>query len=102
MRRRGAPGALSGGIILMHLNTLRRADRPHEALPDLLMRLQAQGYRLVPVSALLAQSRGPQVDTASIALPRASAAFQALIRWSQNSSPPGSLFFPMLRRAPAW
>ncbi len=39
----GGPGALNGGIILMHLNTLRQTDRPYEGLPRLLKSLQAQG-----------------------------------------------------------
>lgn len=38
----------------------READRPHAALPELLATLQGQGYRLVPVSTLVARlSPGP-------------------------------------------
>jgi peptidoglycan/xylan/chitin deacetylase (PgdA/CDA1 family) len=70
----GGPGGLNGGIVLMHLNTHRRVDRPHEALPDLMKRLQERGYRLIAVSALVAQveARG--------AIPRSPAALQARMR----------------------
>jgi peptidoglycan/xylan/chitin deacetylase (PgdA/CDA1 family) len=44
---------LNGGIVLMHLGSLRTADRPHEELPHVLQALQTQGYRLVTVSTLL-------------------------------------------------
>jgi peptidoglycan/xylan/chitin deacetylase (PgdA/CDA1 family) len=44
---------LNGGIVLMHLGSLRMADRPHEELPHVLQALQTQGYRLVTVSTLL-------------------------------------------------
>ena len=37
----GGPGALNGGILLMHLNTLRQTDRPFQALAHLLKCLQA-------------------------------------------------------------
>jgi peptidoglycan/xylan/chitin deacetylase (PgdA/CDA1 family) len=47
------PEGLNGGIILMHLGSLRTADRPHEELPRVLQSLQAQGYRLVTISTLL-------------------------------------------------
>jgi peptidoglycan/xylan/chitin deacetylase (PgdA/CDA1 family) len=47
------PEGLNGGIVLMHLATHRKADRPHEGLPDLLKTLQNQGYRLVTISELL-------------------------------------------------
>lgn len=50
---RGRPEGLNGGIILMHLATHRRTDRPHESLPHVLNTLQNQGYRLVTVSELL-------------------------------------------------
>lgn len=46
---------LSGGIVLMHLGTNRMADRPHESLPEILRALQAQGYRAVTVSEMLAE-----------------------------------------------
>ncbi len=49
----GRPEGLSGGIVLMHLNSSRQTDRPHDALPDLLKALQGQGYRLVTISQLL-------------------------------------------------
>ena len=60
---RGRPGGLNGGIVLMHLNTNRKTDRPHEELPEVLRTLQAQGYRLVTISELLAP--GPGGDRAS-------------------------------------
>ena len=49
----GRPEGLSGGIVLMHLNSNRQTDRPHDGLPDLLKALQRQGYRLVTLSELL-------------------------------------------------
>jgi peptidoglycan-N-acetylglucosamine deacetylase len=49
------PEGLNGGIVLMHLATHRRADRPHESLPEILQTLQRQGYRLVTISDLLAR-----------------------------------------------
>ena len=49
----GRPEGLSGGIVLMHLNSSRQTDRPHDGLPDLLKALQGQGYRLVTISKLL-------------------------------------------------
>jgi peptidoglycan/xylan/chitin deacetylase (PgdA/CDA1 family) len=49
----GRPEGLNGGIVLMHLGTNRRSDRPHEALPKILATLQGRGYRLVNVSELL-------------------------------------------------
>ena len=61
---RGRPGGLSGGIVLMHLATNRKTDRPHEGLPEILKTLQAQGYRLVTISELLAVA-GPGGDRAS-------------------------------------
>jgi len=76
----GRPGALNGGVILMHLNTHRQADRPHEALPHLLKSLQDQGYRLVTVSELLAHAAQRQAVVASSATPQSSAKVQALIR----------------------
>lgn len=77
---RGRPGALNGGIILMHLNSHRRADRPHEALPHLLKSLHDQGYRLVTVSELLVHATQRHAVVASIATPHSSAKVQALIR----------------------
>jgi len=53
----GRPEGLNGGIVLMHLGTHRRTDRPHEMLPDILKGLQAQGYRLVTISQLLQRLR---------------------------------------------
>jgi peptidoglycan/xylan/chitin deacetylase (PgdA/CDA1 family) len=52
---KGRPEGLNGGIVLMHLATHRRTDRPHESLPEILKTLQDQGYRLVTVSQLLAR-----------------------------------------------
>jgi peptidoglycan/xylan/chitin deacetylase (PgdA/CDA1 family) len=76
----GRPGALRGGIILMHLNTHRQTDRPHEALPHLLKSLQDQGYRLVTVSELLARATPRHAVVASSATPRSSARVQRLTR----------------------
>lgn len=50
---RGRPEGLNGGIVLMHLASHRRTDRPHEILPEILKALQGQGYRLVTISKLL-------------------------------------------------
>jgi peptidoglycan/xylan/chitin deacetylase (PgdA/CDA1 family) len=50
---RGRPEGLNGGIILMHLASHRKTDRPHEGLPQLLRTLQSQGYRIVRISELL-------------------------------------------------
>jgi len=50
---RGRPEGLNGGIVLMHLASHRRTDRPHEILPEILKALQGEGYRLVTISKLL-------------------------------------------------
>ena len=58
----GRPEGLNGGIVLMHLATHRRSDRPHESLPGILQTLQEQGYRVVTISDLvrrLQDSAGP-------------------------------------------
>jgi peptidoglycan/xylan/chitin deacetylase (PgdA/CDA1 family) len=47
------PEGLNGGIVLMHLATHRKTDRPHEGLPQVLRTLQNQGYRIVTISELL-------------------------------------------------
>lgn len=47
------PEGLNGGIVLMHLATHRKTDRPHEGLPQVLRTLQGQGYRIVTISELL-------------------------------------------------
>src|SRR5512134_2052767 len=41
----GRPEGLNGGIVLMHLATHRKTDRPHEGLPEILGMLRDQGYR---------------------------------------------------------
>jgi len=64
---RGRPEGLSGGIVLMHLNSNRQTDRPHDGLPDLLKALQRQGYRLVTISRLL-QRRGTEREQSGPAL----------------------------------
>jgi peptidoglycan/xylan/chitin deacetylase (PgdA/CDA1 family) len=56
---KGRPEGLNGGIVLMHLATHRKTDRPHEGLPELLKTLQAQGYRLVTISELLGHAEAP-------------------------------------------
>jgi peptidoglycan/xylan/chitin deacetylase (PgdA/CDA1 family) len=58
----GRPEGLNGGIVLMHLGSHRRTDRPHESLPEILRTLQEQGYRVVIISELvhrLQNSGGP-------------------------------------------
>ncbi|HSB69275.1 MAG TPA: polysaccharide deacetylase family protein [Candidatus Methylomirabilis sp.] len=50
---RGHPEGLNGGVILLHLATHRRTDRPHESLPEILQTLQRDGYRVVTVSELI-------------------------------------------------
>ncbi len=49
----GRPEGINGGIILMHLGSNRKTDRPHEGLPQLLRTLQSQGYRIATISDLL-------------------------------------------------
>jgi peptidoglycan/xylan/chitin deacetylase (PgdA/CDA1 family) len=63
----GRPEGLNGGIVLMHLATHRKTDRPHESLPEILRTLHDQGYRLVTVSQLLAglEDRLTRVEPAS-------------------------------------
>ena len=56
----GRPEGINGGIILMHLGSNRKTDRPHEALPQLLRTLQSQGYRIVTISELLDRFPGDQ------------------------------------------
>ena len=63
----GRPEGLSGGIVLMHLNSSRQTDRPHDGLPDLLKALQGQGYRLVTISEIL-QRRGTDQEQLRSAL----------------------------------
>jgi len=63
----GRPEGLNGGIVLMHLATHRRSDRPHESLPGILRTLQEQGYRVVTISDLvrrLQDSAGPAAHAA--------------------------------------
>jgi peptidoglycan-N-acetylglucosamine deacetylase len=50
---RGESQGLNGGVILMHLATHRRTDRPHEVLPEIMRTLQDAGYRLVTISELV-------------------------------------------------
>lgn len=57
---RGRPEGLNGGIVLMHLASHRRTDRPHESLPYILKTLQGRGYRLVTISELLADAEPRQ------------------------------------------
>lgn len=73
------PGALNGGIILIHLDTHRQADRFHEALPSLLKCLQDRRYRLVTVSELLAHAAQRHGDVTSSAAPRLSVEVQPSI-----------------------
>ena len=56
----GRPEGINGGIILMHLASNRKADRPHEGLPQLLRTLQSQGYRIATISELLDRLPGGQ------------------------------------------
>jgi peptidoglycan/xylan/chitin deacetylase (PgdA/CDA1 family) len=73
---RGQPGALNGGIILMHLATHREIDRPHESLPHILQSLQDQGYRLVTISELLAHGGPRPIPTRAL---RSAGHTQALV-----------------------
>jgi peptidoglycan/xylan/chitin deacetylase (PgdA/CDA1 family) len=54
---RGRPEGLNGGIVLMHLASHRRTDRPHDSLPHILRTLQEQGYRAVTISDLVHRLR---------------------------------------------
>ena len=76
----GHPGALSGGIVLMHLNTHRQTDRPHEALPHLLRSLQDQGYHLVTVSELLDHGVAQHARRAAKAIRQHALSVQAFAR----------------------
>ena len=64
---RGRPEGLNGGVVLMHLASHRKTDRPHEGLPHLLRTLQGQGYRIVTVSELLDHLPGDQRSATSAA-----------------------------------
>ncbi|HEX7549760.1 MAG TPA: polysaccharide deacetylase family protein [Candidatus Methylomirabilis sp.] len=66
---RGRPEGLNGGVVLMHLASHRKTDRPHEGLPQLLRTLQGQGYRIVTVSELLDSLPGGQRSATSAATP---------------------------------
>ncbi len=57
---RGRAEGLNGGIVLMHLNTNRKTDRPHESLPEILKTLAGKGYRIVTISDLLAATEAPE------------------------------------------
>lgn len=46
-------GRLRGAVILMHLSTDRKIDKPFTILPKLINTLQDRGYKIVPVSTLL-------------------------------------------------
>lgn len=50
------PGA-NGAIILMHLGSERKDDRPHKKLPEIIQGLQKEGYSLVTISELIARKR---------------------------------------------
>jgi peptidoglycan/xylan/chitin deacetylase (PgdA/CDA1 family) len=67
----GRPEGLNGGIVLMHLATHRRTDRPHEILPEILKTFQAQGYRLVTISQLLQRLRTHQEQSNQAPFPPA-------------------------------
>jgi len=77
---RDRPAGLNGGIVLMHLSTQRRTDRPHESLPPVLKTLQSQGYRLVTVSELLEHAVPRQARVSPGAAPRPSSSAQALVQ----------------------
>ena len=66
---RGRPEGLNGGVVLMHLASHRKTDRPHEGLPQLLRTLQGQGYRIVTVSELLDHLPGDQRSATPAATP---------------------------------
>ncbi len=48
---------VSGGIILMHLDTGRKTDKAADVLGEMIDRLSMRGYRFVKVSTLLAGNR---------------------------------------------
>ena len=62
---RGRPEGLSGGIVLTHLASHRRTDRPHESLLRLLVTLQEEGCRVVTISELLLPKGPPAGQPAS-------------------------------------
>ncbi len=68
---RGRPEGLNGGIVLMHLASHRRTDRPHEILPEIVKALQGQGYHLVTVSELLNRRAAGSAVAASEPTPTA-------------------------------
>lgn len=74
---RGRPEALNGGIVLMHLASHRKSDRPHESLPQLLNTLQRQGYRLVTISELLGRAQPDQASGPAAATRLRASAVQA-------------------------
>ncbi len=77
---RDRPGGLNGGIVLMHLSTQRRTDRPHESLPYVLKTLQGQGYRLVTISELVEHAIPRQARVSPGAAPRPSSPAHALVQ----------------------
>ncbi len=67
---KGRGSGASGGIILLHLGTQRRQDQFHRELPEIIDRFQAQGYRLVTISALLEPLRAARQEGSAIAAER--------------------------------
>ncbi len=57
---------LRGGIILMHLGTARKDDRPAERLGEIIDELRERGYRFVKASTLVEHaSRAPAMQLAA-------------------------------------
>lgn len=54
--RSSKPGA-NGAIVLMHLGSERKEDRPHKKLPEIIQGLQKEGYSLVTISELISRKR---------------------------------------------
>ncbi len=58
---RTRPDDLGGGIFLMHLGTERKEDQLHTHLPRILDVYHAEGFRIVPVSHLIAATAAPDI-----------------------------------------
>jgi len=79
-------GGISGGIILMHLGTLRKDDRASDVLGEMLDALSARGYRFVKVSE---QLRGTGLLHA--AAKKRKPALGGLVRLDEAQERPASL-----------
>ncbi len=50
---------LNGGVVLMHLGTMRKSEKIHQILPELITFLKKNGYEFVKISEML-QPRRPE------------------------------------------